>query len=222
MLAEKSLQSSLHEKDRLLSEIFHRTGNNMQMICSLLYLQAAKYSDINVDRIVEETSNRIQTMALVHQLLYSAGSISLVNLNELAAEIASFLLQKYSELSGSVSFDSEVADITLSFDLAIPTGLVLYELLSNSLMYAFAGGNTGRIKLKIEKNGADELLISYSDDGTGLPETIDIEDDNSILGLRLVTYLVRDQLAGNLTMDNDGGFSCSIRFRALDRTSVRV
>ncbi len=209
--AEENLKQSLEEKESLLAEIFHRTRNNMQVISSLLYIQAEKYSDINVDKIVEQTDNRIQAMSLVHQLLHDTNQITSISLKELVISEVSFLFQRYSDLSREISFENNIGDITLSFDMAIPLGLILNELVSNSLLHAFRDKETGSIKIKISRPKINRISIIYSDNGTGLPESTG-EDETSFFGLKLVKHIVHDQLNGILRMKNCNGFYCHIYF----------
>ncbi len=140
---EKSLQDSLKEKEFLLQEIYHRVKNNMQVIASLLNLQKSRIEDANAKAALEESQKRVQSMALVHELLYQSESLSNIDLGEYIASLAGGLLD-----TGNVKFILDAKGISVGIDQAIPCGLVINELVSNSIKHAFSNDQPGEITIK--------------------------------------------------------------------------
>ncbi len=217
---EKNLHASLHQKEVLLQELYHRTKNNMQVISSLLELQSASSGSDEVERIVRESKTRIRTMSLAHEKLYKSKSLSMINMKEYIADLAQLLMGGYGVSQERVSIYFDVQDINLLIDLAIPGGLILSELLSNSFKYAFPDGRTGRIQVGLHRESDHLIVLTVADDGVGLPRGVDITRSRT-LGVQLVQQIVIHQLHGLVKVETDGGVRWTISFRE-DLYSERV
>ena len=206
--AETSLAMRLREKEVLLREIHHRVKNNLAIIVSLLGLQSD--SIVNPEDAIlafEKTRDRIMAMALIHQKLYESDDCSLVDVADYLETLTYQLFQSYCP-SGRVSVDISATGILLEVDQAIPIGLILNELLTNSLQYAFPEDGTGKIQVQLLPKDQDLYVLRVSDNGVGLPPGC-IDSDS--LGFTLVRLLV-DQLGGALNLDTGGGTCFEIDF----------
>lgn len=210
--AEEKLVAALNEKAVLLQELYHRTRNNMQVIGSLVALHAARSDDLETRKVLTDIENRIRSMALVHQKLYQSNDLSRINLKEYVVELAELLFQSLRDGHGKIVLDSNMEDIHVLIDVAVPCGLILNELLTNSIKYAFPDGREGRIRIQAERTGQGEITIRYGDTGVGLPPGFDYRQSNS-LGLYTVVSIVEHQLGGDVVFGTDGGMSCTIRIR---------
>jgi two-component sensor histidine kinase len=208
-IAERTatITASLQEKVVLLREIHHRVNNNLQIVISLLNLQTRQIPDENVKKMMQESQNRIKVMALVHEKLYRSDDISHIILSEYIHNLVTILLDFYLLDRKLVTAKVEMKDITLNIDTAIPVGLIINELVSNSLKHAFPEGRTGKIAISVQK--ADHILtIVYRDNGVGIPEGFDWRNAPS-LGLRLVISLV-EQLSGTIELNRNRGTEFTI------------
>lgn len=206
---EKALRASLSEKEVLLKELHHRVKNNLQIVSSLLSLQASKAgNELAVEFL--DSQSRVRAMALVHEKLYSSENLSCINFPEYLRQLASFLLQAYSPENASITPDIHCPEFCLSVNSGIPCGLIINELFTNSLKHAFSGRSSGRIVLRAWlKDDSANLIIA--DDGTGLPPGFDIKGAET-LGLQLVMNLTR-QLKGTLSFSSGpGGAAFHLRF----------
>ena len=212
--AEELLKISLVEKEVLLREIHHRVKNNLQIISSLLNLQSRHVEDEPALDMFQESRNRVRSMALVHEKLYRSDDLAKVNFCEYIRSLGRHLIISYGTNSTAIDLDVSVKDVFLDINTSIPCGLIINELISNSLKHAFSGRKKGKIRvvLQSEKNGMYKLVVS--DDGVGLPKNLDAKKTES-LGLQLVTMLV-EQLQGTLNIDNNKGTSFEIVFEKLD------
>ncbi|WAC05804.1 MAG: PAS domain S-box protein [Methanoregula sp.] len=203
-IAERTakINASLQEKVVLLREIHHRVKNNLQIVISLLNLQTRQIDDENVKKMLQESQNRIKVMALVHEKLYRSEDLSHIILSEYIRNLVTILLDYYVLDRGLVTAKIEMKDITLNIDTAIPIGLMVNELISNSLKHAFPEGRKGEIEISIKKTER-QLTIIYKDNGVGIPEGFDWRNAPS-LGLRLVISLV-EQLSGTIGLDRAKG-----------------
>lgn len=209
---EEQLKFSLRDKEILLQEIHHRTKNNMQVISSLLTLQAAHSSNKNIEEILEETRRRIHAMALVHQKLYLSKDLSRINLREYIFELVNYLKQSYNIIpSNKISLKMDLENIFLLIDTAIPCGLILNELISNSLKHAFPLDKTGEISIKLDTTSENEIELQVSDNGVGIPEGFDFKQQ-STLGMKLIFNIAEHQLGGTVIFENNTGVKCNIRF----------
>ena len=201
--AEEQIKASLKEKEVLLKEIHHRVKNNLQIVSSLLYLQSRKTSDDQVLSVLMESQTRVRSMALIHEKLYQCDDLANINLADYIRSLTSYLLNSYGVASHMVKLSVNVETAPLGLDRAIPCGLIINELVSNALKYAFPQGRRGEILVDLLHDGGGKLILTVKDNGVGLPENMDIEDTPS-LGLQLVSTLVK-QLDGIIEVDRRGG-----------------
>jgi two-component sensor histidine kinase/CheY-like chemotaxis protein len=209
--AEQKVLASLREKEILLKEIHHRVKNNLQIISSLLELQCGYIHDDQALRFFWESQDRIKTMALVHERLYSSTDLASINVCEYLESLASHLLHSYAVDPGRVALVFDVGEFCLGIEEAIPCGLIVNELVSNSLKHAFPGGRSGKISVSCRTAADDLVVLRVSDDGVGIPADLDIMHTET-LGLQIVNLLAR-QLHGTIEFVNDAGASFTISFR---------
>jgi PAS domain S-box-containing protein len=202
VVAESRLQASLDEKVTLIREVHHRVKNNLQIIISLLNLQSRYITDEKTLAAIRESQNRVRAMALVHEKLYQADNVSKIQIQEYIRFLGNGLIQFYGAKSRGVHLTLDIGDIDAPINTAIPLGLIINELISNSLKYAFPEGKTGEITITVRKEGC-VLRVQYRDNGIGIPESLDWKNTRS-LGLRLVNTLV-DQLSGTVELDRHDG-----------------
>lgn len=217
-IAEEKIMTSLREKEVLLKEIHHRVKNNMQVISSLLNLQARQIRDKKYIELFNESRNRIASMALVHEKLYNSKDLANVDFKDYIHSLVNGLFTFYGISANKVLLKMSIENISLSIDTAIPCGLIINELVSNSLKYAFPEEKKGELQIVLDKAGTDDNNIVYgliiSDNGIGIHDGIDIRKTKS-LGLQLVTNLAEHQLQGDIQLHRSGGTSFCIRFREL-------
>ncbi len=213
--AEKEIKKSLKEKEVLLKEIHHRVKNNMQIISSLLKLQSNRTTDKKDVEFLRESYHRIRSMSLIHEKLYGSKNLSYINFNEYISDLSKNIFRSYISSAEKISFKIEADDIWLGIDASIPCGLLINELLSNSLKHAFPDGREGEIRLSIRKTGRGEIQLIVSDNGIGIPENIDFRNTDS-LGLRLVTILSENQLQGKIELDRTAGTKFTITFKEIE------
>ncbi len=209
---EQQLRVALNEKEILLRELYHRTKNNMQVICSMLMLQAEETEDQRIGHILRDTESKIQAMALVHQKLYQSNSLSNIDLKDYLNDLAVGLLENYKTNSAQVEISLDIDHIVILIDTAIPCGLIVNELIINALKYAFPNGQEGKISIQIRQSQNGLISMRISDDGVGLPTGFDWEHSNT-LGLKTVTGLVRHQLRGQISLEAGRGVTWNIEFQ---------
>lgn len=208
-LAEYQLIASLEEKEILLKEVHHRVKNNLQVISSILNLQSSYVKDENTLTILKESQNRIKSMSFIHESLYRTADFSFVNLSEYIENLTRNLIQSYLLDQGNIKVNLDLGNYKLNMDQAIPCGLIINELVSNSMKYAFPSNTNGEIFIKLTEKDNNFTFI-VGDNGIGLPENINIEDTDS-LGLQLV-YTLIDQLDGKIEVINGIGTKYLINF----------
>ena len=209
--AENEILQSLHEKELLLREIHHRVKNNMQIISSLLNLQMEFEHMDETLRVLKESQGRVKSMAMVHEKLYQSPMFNNINFKEYVEKLVYDILYSYGVKSGSIEPVLNIDDINLNIDTAIPLGLIVNELVTNSVKYAFPQGE-GTIRVKLKSfQGKMELVIS--DNGLGLPEEFDLEKTET-LGLQLVKSLT-DQIDGEIELDRSHGTKFKVKFKEL-------
>jgi PAS domain S-box-containing protein len=201
------INASLEEKVVLLREIHHRVKNNLQIIISLLKLQSRYMTDENTIAAFRECQNRVMAMSLVHEKLYQSEDISKIDLGNYVRFLGNSLFQFFGRRGTGVTFTTDIQNISLDINTAIPVGLITNELVSNSLKYAFPNGRNGEISIAISRKD-DLLTIVYKDTGIGIPQDLDWRNAKS-LGLRLVISLV-EQLFGTIELDRTGGTTFTI------------
>jgi PAS domain S-box-containing protein len=208
--AEAQVVVSLREKEVLLKEIHHRVKNNLQVISSLLSLQARHVQDQQVIGVLQESRQRIRSMALVHEKLYQSQDLTRIDFAEYLRSLASYLFRSYELTPRLVSLVVAADDVFLGIDTAIPCGLLVSELISNALKHAFPDGRGGEVLVAIRSGRDGHLTLTVSDDGVGFPEDLDLGNTRS-LGLQLVNTLV-SQIDGTIELDGDGGTTFRVTF----------
>lgn len=207
--AEEEIQKALLEKETLLKEIHHRVKNNMQVISSLLNLQARKIDDPRLRKPFEESQQRIKAMGLVHEKLYQSKDLTGINFVDYINTIVRELMSSYKIEGGRVTVNINAPDIVLDIDTAIPCGLIINELITNSLKYAFPEGESGEIAINFTRTD-NTYNLTVKDSGIGLPEGFDYMQANT-LGLQIVNVLIK-QLGGTMQIRSDGGTEAVITF----------
>lgn len=213
--SEEALKRSLIEKDILLKEIHHRVKNNLQIVTSLLKLQAGYVNDEKVKQLFRESQNRVQSMSLIHQKLYQTKDLAHIDFKEYIETVTIHLQHSYGILEDRVKIFTDVKNMVMSIDNAIPAGLIINELVSNSLKHAFPGGRNGSIFINAAYDEYNkEYWLLVRDDGIGMKQKPDIENSSSF-GLKLVNTLVK-QLEGIIEIVISGGSEFRIHFRSAD------
>jgi PAS domain S-box-containing protein len=208
---EKKIADSLREKEVLLKEIHHRVKNNLAIVSSLLQLQSKQVDDERLFGMLNESRNRIASMALIHDKLYQSEDLSTINLREYIDTLVNDLLVSYNADMDSFALKLDIDDgIMLSIDKMIPCGLILNELITNSLKHAFGDREEGEIRIGFKVDGSGTATLSVSDNGPGLEEDLDVSKLKT-LGLILVDSLVK-QLMGEIRYDSTDGMSVEITF----------
>nr|WP_299963646.1 response regulator [Methanoregula sp.] len=202
LTVEDKLRSSLDEKTLLLKEIHHRVKNNLQIIASLLNLQSRYIRDEPTLAALRESQNRVRAMALVHEKLYRSEDLAHIDLNEYITFLGTGLFQFYGAKGRGIRFRLDMHDVDVDINTAIPLGLIINELISNSLKYAFPGGREGEVSISIKKE-EHILTVNFHDDGIGIPDSLDWKNTHS-LGLQLVNTLT-DQMDGTIELDRTAG-----------------
>ena len=210
-LAEDRIKASLEEKEILLREIHHRVKNNMQVVISLLSLQSEKIKDQQYVDMLKESQDRIKSMALIHEKLYQSEDFANIDFDGYVKALVNSLFISQGVNPDKISLKMEIANISLGLDYAIPCGLIINELVSNSLKYAFPDEREGEIRIGLQKTGENEVELTVSDNGIGIPAELDFGTIES-LGLDLVKVLTEHQLGGKIELNRAGGSSFSIRF----------
>lgn len=207
--AERCISESLAEKEILLKEIHHRVKNNLQVISSLLSLQSRFVRDPVDLAIFTESQNRVRSMALIHEKLYQSGDFSKIDFSGYIESMVGELRRSYGGVAGHVAFGIDVRDVRLPIEKAIPCGLIITELVSNALKYAFPDGRKGEVRIAMHTPGSSTVLI-VSDDGVGLPSSLDWRKA-STLGLQLV-HCLTSQVGGTVDCSIENGTSFRIEF----------
>ena len=210
ILAQDRITSSLHEKEVLLKEVHHRVKNNLQIITSLLNLQASKIKDKKLEAMFRDSQGRVKTMALIHEKLYRSENLSEVNFADYVDSLTRFMLSTVSGNRERISIKQDVDKILLSVDKAIPCGLIINELVTNALKYAFPDGNGGEIIVSCKRGADRRIVLEISDNGVGIPGEVDLENTGT-LGMQLVTSLI-GQLDGTIRIDRESGTRFTLEF----------
>lgn len=198
---EEKILNSLKEKELLLREIHHRVKNNLQIISTLLTLQSTKNNNVNVDDLYKESQNRIQSISLIHENLYHSKDLANINFEVYAKGLITDLFDSYGVDSQKVRLNLDIDDVTMGIETAIPCGLIINELVSNSLKHGFSGLQTGEINVKLHRLQDGEFSLIVSDTGNPFPESVNLVN-NETLGLELIKNLV-NQLDAQLKFDRN-------------------
>jgi len=212
MLNEERIRASLREKEALLKEIHHRVKNNLQVVSSLLGLQSRAVTDLETRKMFQESQDRVHSMALLHESLYQSHNLSQINFPEYIRQLAAHLFHSYGVAAERIHLQTDLDDLSLHLDAAVPCGLIINELISNSLKYAFPDGREGKIRIELRgiSDGTTRLVVA--DNGVGLRADIDWVNTRS-LGLRLVRTLAQ-QLGAQIEVNTGAGMEVRLAFAA--------
>lgn|GEM_PF-1415384 len=205
---EKEIRNSLDEKLILVKEIHHRVKNNLQIISSLLHMQLTGLKDKKIISILKESEDRVKSMSLVHEKLYQSDLMATIDFTEYIRSLAESLISSYS-VYDNVELKIETVPLMLSINTAIPCGLIVNEILTNSIKYAFPGNKEGIISIQLSVTD-ESIFLKISDNGIGLPRELNMKKIKS-LGLKLIQILT-DQIDGSLEIESDKGTSFAITF----------
>ena len=207
---QKKLEQSLNEKETLLHEIHHRVKNNMAVISSLLNLQINNTNNKIAIDALQDSKNRVQSMSMIHETFYRSDNFSAVDLKSYLTGLGKNIIQNYS-IGNDVQFKVEAENIMIGAKQASPVGLIVNELFSNCLKYAFIDNRQNEILLELHLNGESEVELSISDNGVGIHDEVDLQTADS-LGLKLVKMLTENQLYGSINMESKNGTKFTIKF----------
>lgn len=210
--AEEKLKSALQQTELLIRELFHRTKNNMQVIISMLMLQAGYTKDFHVLKIFRDIQNRIQSMALVHEKLYESQNLSSIRLDEYIRSLADLLMTSYNTSPNRIKLFFDMEEISTLIDIAMPSGLVFNELLTNAIEHAFPDERNGKIQIRLHQTGQHEITLEVEDDGVGVPVDFDFRQTGTF-GMQILIAIVERQLLGRLMFQGGTGVICRASFR---------
>jgi PAS domain S-box-containing protein len=209
--SEELLKASLKEKVTLIDEIHHRVKNNMQVMASLIKLQINREDDLKIKDILRENQGRVYAMSAIHESLYQSEHLSEINFKSYLSRLVRMLLQTYAANQEKISYNIDSPDIRLNIDTANPLSLVLNELITNVLKYAFPDDQNGTINIRMLMLKGNSAELVLSDNGVGMPENFDW-DSSDTLGLQLVRNLVELQLGGSIDLSSQNGTQFTIKF----------
>lgn len=218
---EQALRDALEEKVALLKEVHHRVKNNLQIVASLLSLQSSLVENQQVADVLQDTRNRVHSMALLHEVLYRSGNLARIDFAAYVEDLCRQLLRSFGPTAARVRVETRIAPIGLPLEQGVPCGLIINELVSNALKHAFPAERSGKITVELNFSEGQGLVLRVHDDGVGLPSGLDPEN-TSTLGLQLVFNLA-GQLEGYLTVDRSEGTGTafSLVFPDAGATSTR-
>ncbi len=209
--AEEQIKASLKEKETLLQEIHHRVKNNLQVISSLLKLQANTVKDERITTVLTDSWNRIQAMSTIHEILYQSENLSSIDMNTYLSKLGRMVFQNYT-IGSQVNLNIKVENVLIGVKRASPVGLIVNELVSNSLKYAFPDIDKAEITIGLEKAEQEHIELTYMDNGIGIPKDFDWYNTKS-MGLNLVKILSEKQLGGSIKLNRDHGTCFVILFK---------
>ncbi len=207
--AEEQIKTSLKEKEVLLKEVHHRVKNNMQVIISLLNMQSRYFTDTKAIDIFTASMDRIKSMALIHNKLYQSESLSCINISDYVRDLSRSLVSTYS-VNAHIELNLDIDPLPLDIDTLMPLGILINELLANSLKHAFPEERSGRIDILLKTEDAQQLILTVSDNGIGIPPGLDYMDTKS-MGMQLIITLV-EQLEGTIELNRDQGTEFRVTF----------
>jgi PAS domain S-box-containing protein len=208
--AEEALRASLREKEILLQEVHHRVKNNLQIVSSLLDLQSQNLTDPTTQKIFQDCYNRIRSMALIHEKLYESTCLSRIDFADYVEALVSYLALVYGINDKYIKLQLNIEPISLNIDTAIPCGLIINELVSNALKYAFSHEKLGLLKVELYSTEQKFITLVIKDNGVGIPKDSNIQEMNT-LGLQLVKILTH-QIDGDIELNLSEGTEFKIQF----------
>jgi two-component sensor histidine kinase len=210
--AKAAIKAALQEKEVLLREVHHRVKNNLQIVASLLSLQASYIQDPHIRGMFVESYSRVQSMALIHDTLYQSENMGQIDFGEYVRSLAHQVFQSYSIHAERIALRIQTETILLDINKAIPCGLILNELISNALKHGFPGGQSGALTIDLRATAGGRVSLTVGDNGVGIPAEMDFRNTES-LGLQLVCTLA-DQLDGTLVLDRERSTTFTLTFAA--------
>jgi two-component sensor histidine kinase len=211
-LMEERLKASLKEKEVLLKEIHHRVKNNMQVIYGLFEIQSDYIRDTECLDIFKSCRNQILSMALVHKILYKSKNLAQIDFHDYVNNLAEMLFQSYGFSTDRVKLKVDIDDVTFGVNTCIRCGLIINELVSNSLKHAFPDGKEGEIKIGLHSTGENGMELTISDNGIGIAEGLDLKKSETIC-LKMVDIFVEDMLRGSIELNRETGTEYIIKFK---------
>ncbi|MGQ0793370.1 MAG: sensor histidine kinase [Deltaproteobacteria bacterium] len=211
-IRERKQAEDAQKKELLLREIHHRIKNNLQVVSTLLELQSKHIRDEAVAAMFKESQNRVRSMAFIHEKLYMSSDNETIDFADYARDLLSYLFRSYGADCDALRADVSISNSNLKMDKAIACGLIINELVSNSLKHAFPKGRKGSITVEFSAASGDLCTLIVRDDGVGLPDGFDVKDSSS-LGLKLVRTLALNQLKGSIDVNRNNGTEFKIIFR---------
>jgi PAS domain S-box-containing protein len=210
--AYNNIEERLNEKEVLLRELYHRTKNNMQVVYSLLGLKGAAVEDKATKEILLDVGNRILAIALVHEKLYQSQNLSRIDLKDYINDLIILLRDSFTPMGKNIKLSLELESTPVLIDTAIPCGMILNELISNSYKYAFPNGREGEIHVRISRIDQEIIELRISDNGIGITDYSEKMKADT-LGVKLIKNIAEDQLQGDIILDTQNGVSYIIRFK---------
>jgi two-component sensor histidine kinase len=210
--AEETFKASLRQQEVLLREVHHRIKNNLQIISSLLDIQASSVEDPHIVEMFMDIQNRVISMALIHETLYQSGNLRMVNFGVYVRTLAEQIFRSYNVAMDRISLQIRADEVMLDTNQAIPCGLILNELLCNCLKHAFPGERGGEVHIELRSEAAPQVTMLVRDNGIGFPSGMDSSHPET-LGLQLV-YSLTEQLGGRLEIERNDGTTVKLTFTA--------
>lgn len=208
---QNDLKHSLKEKDVLLKEVHHRVKNNLQMVESLLNLQLSELEDDTQAAPVVDSKNRVRSMALVHETLYRSGKLSAVNIKKYIEGLVNPLLESLKPPDVTIELSYDIEQIFLDLDAAVACGLIINELVNNSVKHAFRQTKTGAISISMKRAESERIVLQIEDNGIGMPPENYISNPGT-LGLQIVRLIAEGQLEGDVRVKSEHGLTFTIGF----------
>lgn len=209
---EETFKASLRQKEVLLREVHHRIKNNLQIISSLLDIQASSVQDPHIIEMFTDVQNRVLSMALIHEALYQSSDLGLVPFGDYVRTLAEQIFRSYNVVADRIALQIRADEVMLDTNQAIPCGLILNELLSNCFKHAFPSDTAGEVHIELRSEAAQRVTMVVRDTGSGFPAEVDFRHTET-LGLQLV-YTLTEQLGGTLELESDGGTAFKLSFTA--------
>ena len=214
---EQLIKDTLQEKEMLLKELYHRTKNNMQIISSLLALKATSLNDIKSKTILTDMTNRIKTIAKIHDMLHESNDLTQVDLSQYILHIINLLSISYMDNTERISIKKELDEIKVNIDTAISCGIIINEPITNSLKHAFPGERRGEIIVKLAKPD-DKIELCVSDNGIGFEKK---ETHDGKLGLQIFQLIAENQLKAETKLHFINGVTVNLRFRDYKHEKIK-
>jgi two-component sensor histidine kinase len=206
----EQLEKLVTEKEWLLKEVHHRVKNNLQIVMSLLYTQAAHLQNTDAIDAIKDSQNRVQAISIIHQKLYSKSNISTITMSDYANDLIRYLCACYDCKHRNIRFEENLASVNLDISQAVPLGLILNEAITNAIKYAY-DENGGEIRVDGYLTDQKNIVLSIADGGKGLPDDL-VPAESSSLGMEMMKALSK-QLGGNLEIKSNPGVTITIRFK---------